>query len=750
MKKDLLKVAIRQNAIYLPATADMEKRETLTSTTVAMVAQLSKLGYGMSEELLHAVNQTSPAGQVEILQVMKDVLGVTLNWAPLVKGWDTPTGESQLDHLITWIANLFGSQRGVKLPCGHLIPDNTFPLERYNGCPFCGTPFQTATTQYFGQGSKLKVLELWQDKELNAFFADLLQSRTALDATQTDSLKILLSELPLPKSDTEIKMKETLMLVIDTLVEQGREQEAQVYFSSPNDILRYLWYKKTGFLQIIEPKTIIRKAGKNNAHISPLLDASISASQIKKEELKLKYTRRQCKTVALWLNNLPMAVQKSCETMHPKREMWVRMIRALRLAEFARREGFGKLKELMDVFYRQAYTVWQGEVDRNRLKVDAEQTFTLLKQRPGLFARSLFANMLWFGPEVALAAFREVVHQLPARLVVTLGMYAENYFDPEQKRVVKPLGGNAKVIPPHYLLEIYTKRQLSAMVKAVQDLCKEVVADRFAQTASGNENASMYIDPMLFHIPLSIGDRSESIQDTSAALQGTRFPVEGDKVRLFMQWGKGLPAQHLDMDLSCHIALPHSVEVCSYFNLQAVGAKHSGDIRSIPDNTGTAEYIELDLNELNRVGAQYVVFTCNAYSNGAISPNLVVGWMSSAYPMKISEETGVAYDPSTVQHQVRVSQSLTKGLVFGVLKVKEREIVWVEMPFGGQNILTLGTQEIERYLEKLDAKTTIGELLAIKAEAQGLQLTDTPEADEVYTREWAMNTAAVTKLLLGE
>lgn len=750
MKKDLLKVAIRQNAIYLPATADMEKRETLTSTTVAMVAQLSKLGYGLSEELLHAVNQTSPAGQVEILQVMKDVLGVTLNWAPLVKGWDTPTGESQLDHLITWIANLFGSQRGVRLPCGHLIPDNTFPLERYNGCPFCGTPFQTATTQYFGQGSKLKVLELWQDKELNAFFADLLQSRTALDATQTDSLKILLSELPLPKSDTEIKMKETLMLVIDTLVEQGREQEAQVYFSSPNDILRYLWYKKTGFLQIIEPKTIIRKAGKNNAHISPLLDASISASQMKKEELKLKYTRRQCKTVALWLNNLSMAVEKSCETMHPKREMWVRVIRALRLAEYAHREGFGKLKELMDVFYRQAYTVWQGEVDRNRLKVDAEQTFTLLKQRPGLFARSLFANMLWFGPEVSLAAFREVVHQLPARLVVTLGMYAENYFDPEQKRVVKPLGGNAKVIPPHCLLEIYTKRQLSAMVKAVQDLCKEVVADRFAQTASDNENASMYIDPMLFQIPLSIGDRSETIQDTSAALQGTRFPVEGDKVRLFMQWGKGLPAQHLDMDLSCHIALPHSMEVCSYFNLQAVGAKHSGDIRSIPDNTGTAEYIELDLNELNRVGAQYVVFTCNAYSNGAISPNLVVGWMSSAYPMKISEETGVAYDPSTVQHQVRVSQSLTKGLVFGVLKVKEREIVWVEMPFGGQNILTLGTQEIERYLEKLDAKTTIGELLAIKAEAQGLQLTDTPEADEVYTREWAMNTAAVTKLLLGE
>lgn len=592
------------------------------------------------------------------------------------------------------------------------------------------------------------MLELWQEKELNVFFGDLLESRTALDATQADSLKILLAELPLPA--VGIKMKETLMLVIDTLVEQDRAQEAQIYFSAPNDILRYLWYKKTGFLQIIEPKTLIRKAGRNNAHLCNALDKSRSAAQAKREELKLKYTRRECKMVALWLNNLAMTPEKSCEMMHSKREMWVRMIRALRLAEYARKPGFENLKELMDVFYCQAYTVWQGEVERSRLKADAAQTFALLKQRPGMFARSLFANMLWFGPEETLAAFKEVVHLLPARLVVTLGMYAESYFEQGHKRMVKPLGGNVLLIEPHYLVSLYMEDQLKEMVKAVQDLCKEVVAARFANAGVGSGSASMYIDPMLFHIPLSIGDRSETVQDTSCALQGTRFPVEGDKVRLFMQWGKGLPAQHLDMDLSCHIALPSTTEVCSYFNLKAIGAKHSGDIRSIPDKKGTAEYIELDLNELDRVGAQYVAFTCNAYSNGAISPNLVVGWMNSAYPMKISERNGVAYDPSCVQHQVRVSQSVQKGLVFGVLKVKEREVVWLEIPFGGQTVLSLDTQTIEKYLDKLEAKTTVGELLAIKAQAQGLKLADTPEADEVYTREWALNTAAVTKLLLGD
>ncbi len=51
-------------------------------------------------------------------------------------------------------------------------------------------------------------------------------------------------------------------------------------------------------------------------------------------------------------------------------------------------------------------------------------------------------------------------------------------------------------------------------------------------------------------------------------------------------------------------------------------------------------------------------------------------------------------------------------------------------------------------LKKLQAKMTIGQLLEVKAEAQGLLSVETPEADEVYTMDWALNTAAVTKLLI--
>ena len=253
-------------------------------------------------------------------------------------------------------------------------------------------------------------------------------------------------------------------------------------------------------------------------------------------------------------------------------------------------------------------------------------------------------------------------------------------------------------------------------------------------------------------IPVGVGDRSTTIQDTSCALMGTRFPVEGDAVRLFLQWGKGLHAQHLDMDLSARITLPgNKIGECSYYNLTCVGAKHSGDIRSIPEMVGTAEYIELSLPELEKAEARYVTFTCNAYSVGSLSPNLVVGWMDSAYPMKVSEKNGVAYDPSCVQHMVRISEgNLSKGLVFGILDVAKREIIWLEMPFTSQTLRGADGKSVEAMLHKLETKLTIGELLDMKAKAQELTLVESADkADEAYTYEWALNPAEVTKLLNG-
>ncbi|MFT3827511.1 MAG: hypothetical protein QM731_26550 [Chitinophagaceae bacterium] len=741
--KNLLQVSLRQYAIYIPADIVKTDKTPLTPVTSLLLANLAKLGYHVSEPLKDALNNTAPALQAKVFEIFREVMGVHKNWTPLVKEWNIPTGESLQDHIVTFFANIF-KQKGTILPCGHAIPDNTFPLHRYNGCPFCGTPFEAGNIENFKQGSGIRILELWTDIELNGFLNDLLTSKTALDATQMDSLRLLLEVLPVPQ--VKIGMKETLMAVIDIYVKDDQYQKAQELFASPADILRYLWFKHTGFLQVVAPKTIIKRVISNNRHFVQGLDKSAIAKLSSISSMKLKYTRKECIMVATWLNNIPLSAERICESMHPKRSMWVRFIRALRLAEYSKRKNFAKLRTIMDLFYTERYDVWAGRVEHFRLRYNAVETFSLMQQRPGLFARSLFANMLWFGPEDAIAAFTEVIDKIPARLVLTLSMYSDNYFDKTGERSVKPLGGNSKKIAANYLLTMYDEDQLKMMKEAVTDLAVLAIKKRFSETLSAGN--TMYIDPALFKIPVAIGDRTDTVQDIPAALMGTRFTIAGNTVRLFMQWGYGLPAQHMDMDLSCVIAYNNSTDFCSFSKLSTIGCRHSGDIRNIPDKTGTAEYIDVDIPALQKAGAVYVIFSCNAYSNGSTTPNLVVGWMNSRFPMKISEKTGVAYDPSCVQHQVRITGKLTKGLVFGVLDVKQEEIVWLEMPFGGQVAQQMDISNVSALLKKLDSKLNIGALLQLKASAQGITIIDTADADENYTLSWARNTAAVTKLLI--
>lgn len=751
--KTLTRVALRYRAVFFDINRENINMKSEASVPVmAFVARLKENGFCVSEELLHALNAAPADRLAEITECINDVMGVKLNWAPLVKGWNVPTGESLADHLITWIANIFGKEAGFKgttLPCGHHIPEGTFPIERYNGCPFCGTPFETADFVFKGQASKLKELRLFTIEDMKHVFASLLASTTPLDGTQKDSLEQLLREFSLPE-DANITMKETAMLVIKLLVEQNKADEASKLLKTPTDVLRYLWYEKTGYVQIIEPKTLVAHARKLYFHMWGPLDRGADAAKDMKRKLMLKYDRKACLRVALWLNAIPLTARQAAENMNPKRGMWVRMIRALRLGEYSRKNGFDHLAEILDVFYKQDYSTWQGRVDKARSENDADMTLALLKERPGLFARCLFASMLRFGSDKVLAAFEEIADKMPARLLLSLGNAAESYFAPKEVRLARPITGVTHQIEPNKLLALYDDEARKAMTEAVNDLYKASMARRFA--VQQTEAKTIFIDPALYNIPVSVGDRSATIQDASCALMGTRFLVEGDAVRLFLQWGKGLHAQHLDMDLSARVTLPNGqIAECAYYNLTCVGAMHSGDIRSIPEMVGTAEYIELSLPELEAASAVYVAFTCNAYSTGTLSPNLVVGWMDSANPMKISEEKGVAYDPSCVQHMVRISEgNLSKGLVFGVLDVAKREIIWLEMPFTAQTMRGADGASIEALLRKLEAKLSIGQLLDMKVKAQNLTLVENSEdADEAYTYEWALNPAEVTKLLNG-
>jgi len=357
MDFNLLKVALRQQAIYIPDQA--EPTNIHKSSAFLTTSKLIKLGYTVSPELLMAL-QTLPAYfHTEIIDTIETAKGAKNNWTPLIKQWDIPTGETIEDHIFTFFSSVFGLS-GTTLQCGHIIPQNTFNLSKYNGCPFCGRPFDTNNTPLLQQGSSLTELNLWTKSDAYTYFLNLLNSKTAPDATQTDSLYLLLNAFQIP-DQIQPEIAEIRMLLIDSFISKGFQEKATYLFKNPNDILRYVWYKNTGFLQIVKPKSIFLQTKINNRKSSRRPNIAqtsvIEAIKNKRIQIKLKLTRKQSKIIAIWLNSIATDTNKCCEIMHPKRGMWIRLIRAARLSEYSKLAGMQNLKQLLISFHSKDYLV---------------------------------------------------------------------------------------------------------------------------------------------------------------------------------------------------------------------------------------------------------------------------------------------------------------------------------------------------------------------------------------------------------
>lgn len=725
MFADLQPVALRHGAVFIPsAFLDKPAAQDLSSHTLYSLSELHKCGFSLSQRALQAFNLLDSDEQGQVLHNIEQEYAVNMNWTPLVRDWQTPTGQTPQDMLYTYVYNVANrlegdSLPGTRLPCGHVIPDGVFDLSRYTGCPFCGKPFELHPGANFGQGSIKHVLELMTEADMRSLLRNMLEMNTPLDATQIDTLRILLRYFAVPE-DVEIKMKETLVAVMYFMIRAGEPEKLLGLVKSPTDVLRYLWFEHTGMDRIIRPRTLLQQTLGAWSHICPAFDDSVSEFEQRKQRLRLHYSRPTGRIAAWLLNTMTMPAEEMCAAMHPHRNIWVHMIRALHLPDFARKKGNGKLRNVLDRFYRGDYLVPQGVVDQARLRNDYRTTMDMLQLRPGAFARQLFSNMLWYAPDIVLDEFRKVITLLPTRLIISLANAAETYFNPDAPRVVTTITGKSKKIEKPALLYSLPVKQLKDTIIEVKGLVLDALRLKYGMMPKG-EATYIYIDPVLQKCVLPVGDRSQALQGAGSALPGMSFAVEGDKVRLFLFWGEGMPAQPIDLDLAAMIFYENDVRNCYFGDLTVEGAQHSGDIREIPDLVGTAEYIELDLPALKESGARYVVFSVANYSGGELPPNTRVGWMSSEHPMTVSNETGVAFDPSCVQMMIRLPQNMqSRSMLFGVLDVEAREITYLESFEQMQVVNARGASLVLDLLQKLREKITIGQALHMMAEMQDL------------------------------
>ena len=134
MKARLLNtVALRYQSLYLDIDrAQIDRSAAPTPAVLIFCKFLNDCGYGAGEELLRALPLAGDDELDMLTGLLGDTLGLGLNWAALVKGWLTPTGELAVDHVLTWLANVFGEEGTV--PARRCPADTSSPmaLSRWN------------------------------------------------------------------------------------------------------------------------------------------------------------------------------------------------------------------------------------------------------------------------------------------------------------------------------------------------------------------------------------------------------------------------------------------------------------------------------------------------------------------------------------------------------------------------------------------------------------------------------------------
>lgn len=73
--KELLKISLRQNALFIPKELMANDVQILSGTTSVLLANVSKLGFTFSEGVFRALNSVNSSYKMEVLETLKTVLG---------------------------------------------------------------------------------------------------------------------------------------------------------------------------------------------------------------------------------------------------------------------------------------------------------------------------------------------------------------------------------------------------------------------------------------------------------------------------------------------------------------------------------------------------------------------------------------------------------------------------------------------------------------------------------------------------
>ena len=558
--------------------------------------------------------------------------------------------------------------------------------------------------------AKVKVLEAGSFDGLNDIFNNLCASKTSLSKNDVDDMIFILNSAKVTLPD-EIPFKENTACICRLLVDTGVDTDGSLckkYVKTATDVLRL---------------------------VTAMSDGDVSLA----ENTKFRNLKRSERRIIM---NLLADCGNAAEDMNRYAGRWIRVGEKLHPGEFAKNERYTKVVRAFDVIRNDGkIQSFAGKVDAAVVSKDVNTVVSLLKKRPGEFARRIDFLLCTFDKDTdrktVIMGFASVAKDVSSTVLLQVREHFINKLDGnDDMRVFFPKGNLAR---SYYIKNDKKETIPEDAMKMVIAVCENALVNIY-----GNREflGKVYIDEALkdYTVPFSLRSAGKTMISVS---RGSRIAIDDSAkiIRPFIWW-TNTKDNIIDVDLSVAVFADdwNCLEHVSYNNLESdrFGICHSGDIINggPVDGEGAAEFIDLDIDKALSAGARYAVFNVYNFSNENFSKmeHAAFGYMTRN-DMKIGE----IFEPPTVKQRMDLASATTTCIPV-IFDLKERVFVWCDMAltadhvrtgFGGINVESNLPSVVVTCKAMVDVKKpNLYDLFIFNAKARGI-ITDNPDEADI-------------------
>jgi len=707
------KILLRRKHLVViePNNAEYEQSKTENALVVSMMKNVQSLGFTFSKELfetlMHCGKDELKNFYTELIPELKALVGADVTYRPMYPNFPEQVAEaSEVELFINAIVHYF--------TLGQLMPE----YEKNERLPLIDV-------------NKMTVLSIGNSEDLMKILTNLASSKTSISQQDKEDIITIIKATPdyakyLP--DT-IPLKENVALIGKLIIEEAPIKSAapiKKYFKTATDVLRLVTAMSDGDISLAA-KTKYRSLKRCERRI--ILDLLANCGNITEDLYRYQYE-------------------------------WIRVAEILHPFEYKYKKYNGVNKAFNTLRNEKKPLMFGGQVQAAILKKDMRTAATLLKERPGEFARQLDKVLRDSdNANYILNCFKDVATSISTPVLLQVRQHFIGRMAEQRTpvRVFFPKGNLARAMS--------IKNELPAIdatiCKNVARICRDALIEQYKEK---DFLGNVFVDEDFKHYLVPFSQRSAS-KAVKTIVRGSKVPVKEDAsaVRAFIWWTNMDDSKNddywnngrVDIDLSAAIFDENwnYLEHVSYTHLRSSKYKayHSGDITnggSVKGN-GVAEFLDVDIESVGKRG-RYVVYQVYNYTSQKFCDltNCRFGWME-----REDVNSGEIFEPTTVAMKMDLTAESTVAIPV-IFDCVERKFIWCDLNLampcsnrGGNNIESNISGVIATCFAMANMnKANLYDLILLNAKARGNIVTDRNEADIIFSNDTTKPTETVIEV----